>query len=311
MPEALHGAVREALAATYGGAEVGCLGEITGGASGAVALHLGVGSHRHLLRIEVRRNPLRNPHQYACMAAAAEAGIAPPLHYVDAENGVALMDFIDAVPLDRFPGGELARARALGELVRRLQETPAFPELGDWRAIVGRLLNLLESRAVSGLLDPHLAAYERLSEAVPWDSAAHVSSHNDPNARNVLFDGERLWLIDWETAYRNDPMIDVAILADNLAASPELTGELMQAWLGRPAQAEEVQRLAVVRRLTRLYYASLLIGFGAPPDSRITDLSAPSKAEIEARLARGEMSEVTPENLLIAGKMSLAAFLEE
>jgi hypothetical protein len=106
-------------------------------------------------------------------------------------------------------------------------------------------------------------------------------------------------------------MIDVAILADNLAASPELTGELMQAWLGRPAQAEEVQRLAVVRRLTRLYYAGLLIGFGAPPDSRITDLSAPSKAEIEARLARGEMSEVTPENLLIAGKMSLAAFLEE
>ena len=215
------------------------------------------------------------------------------------------------MPLGRFPGGELVRARALGELVRRLQETPAFPELGDWRAIVGRLLNLLESRAVSGLLDPHLAAYERLCEAVPWDSAAHVSSHNDPNARNVLFDGERLWLIDWETAYRNDPMIDVAILADNLAASPELTGELMQAWLGRPAQAEEVQRLAVVRRLTRLYYAGLLIGFGAPPDSRITDLSAPSKAEIEARLARGEMSEVTPENLLIAGKMSLAAFLEE
>ena len=311
VPEALHGAVREALAATYGGAEVGCLGEITGGASGAVALRLGVGSHRHLLRVEVRQNPLRNPHQYACMAAAAEAGIAPPLHYADAENGVALMDFIDAVPLDRFPGGELARAGALGDLVRRLQETPAFPELGDWRAIVGRLLNLLESRAVSGLLDPHRAAYERLCEAVPWDSAAHVSSHNDPNARNVLFDGERLWLIDWETAYRNDPMIDVAILADNLAALPEPTGELMRAWLGRPAQAEEVQRLVALRRLTRLYYAGLLIGFGAPPDSRITDLSAPSKAEIEARLARGEMSEVTPENLLIAGKMSLAAFLEE
>jgi aminoglycoside phosphotransferase (APT) family kinase protein len=245
------------------------------------------------------------------MAIAAEAGIAPPLHYADAENGIALMDFIEGVPLERFPGGDSARARALGELVRRLQETPAFPELGDWRSIVGRLLSLLESRAAGGLLDPHRAAYERLCDTVPWDSKTHVSSHNDPNARNVLFDGQRLWLIDWETAYRNDPMVDAAIATDNLAASPELTRELMHAWLGRLPQADEMERLAAVRRLTRLYYAGLLIGFGAPPDSRITDLSAPSQAEIEARLARGEMSEVTPDNLLVAGKMSLAAFFAE
>ena len=311
VPEALHGAVGEALAATYRGAAVECFGEIIGGASGAMALRIGVGRRRHMLRVEVRRSPLRNPHQYACMTIAAEAGIAPPLHYIDAENGVALMDFIEAVPLDRFPGGERERARALGDLIRRLQETPAFPALGDWRAIVGRLLSLLESRAEKGLLDPHRAVYERLCEAVPWDSTAHVSSHNDPNARNVLFDGERLWLIDWETAYRNDPMVDVAIVADNLAASAELTDELMQAWLGRPPQAGEVERLSAVRRLTRLYYAGLLIGFGAPPDSRLTDLSAPSKAEMAARLARGEMSKVTPENLLIAGKMSLAAFIED
>ena len=39
---------------------------------------------------------------------------------------------------------------------------------------------------------------------------------------NILFDGERLWLIDWESAYRNDPLVDVAIVSDSFALSLEL-----------------------------------------------------------------------------------------
>jgi thiamine kinase-like enzyme len=41
-----------------------------------------------------------------------------------------------------------------------------------------------------------------------------VSSHNDSIPSNILFDGDRLWLIDWESAYRNDPLVDVAIVLD-------------------------------------------------------------------------------------------------
>lgn len=310
VPEGLHDAVREAFAAAYGPGAVEFLGQVTGGASGAVALRVAAGAQHHLLRVETFRSPMRNPHQYTCMAIAAEAGIAPALHYVDAENGVALMDFVEAVPLDRFPGGDTARTAALGELARRLQETSPFPVLGDWRAIVERLLAMLETRFAPGLLEPHRAAYEQLRAGLSWDEATHVSSHNDPNARNVLFDGARLWLIDWETAYRNDPMVDVAILADNLAATPELSAALLRAWLGRAPSADEAERLGAVRRLTRLYYAGLLIGFGTPPDMQLGDLSAPSREDVEARQARGEMSEITAGNLLIAGKMCLAAFLD-
>jgi hypothetical protein len=309
VPEALHDTVREALAATYGGASVECLGPVTGGASGAIALRFASGGREHLLRAETWRSPMRNPHQYACMVTAANAGVAPPLHYVDAERGVAVMEMVEAVPIERFPGGDLARTRALADLARRLQATESFPVLGDWRVIVGRLLALLESKFAPDLLAPHRAVYQRLVDGLTWDAATHVSSHNDPNSRNVLFDGARLWLIDWETAFRNDPMVDVAILADNLAATPELTGELLRTWLGRATSADEARRLEDVRRLTRLYYAGLLIGFGAKQDALIDDLSAPTREEAEELQRRGELSEVTPDALLLAGKMCLAAFL--
>ncbi len=218
LPEPLHDATRAALATVYRGEAFECLGPIHGGASGAVALRLRSGAREHLLRVAVQQHVGRNPGQYRCMAIAAEAGLAPALHYVDADNGVVVMDFIHAVSLAEFPGGRPALVAALGALARDLQGTPAFPELWDFRVGTGHLLGLAERRFAPGLLDPHRAAFERLREELEWDPANHVSSHNDPNPQNVLFDGARLWLIDWEAACRNDPMVDVAIFADTAGA---------------------------------------------------------------------------------------------
>jgi len=75
-----------------------------------------------------------------------------------------------------------------------------------------------------GALDPYTERLERIREAYLWVPTISVSSHNDPVPRNVLFDGERLWLIDWESAYRNDPLVDVAIALDRFGpgAHPRL-----------------------------------------------------------------------------------------
>ena len=84
-----------------------------------------------------------------------------------------------------------------------------------------------------GVLDPHVARLEQLREAYDAGLAGLVSSHNDPVPSNILFDGKRLWLIDWESAYRNDPLVDVAIVLDNLARSPELEDRFARG-LARP-----------------------------------------------------------------------------
>jgi thiamine kinase-like enzyme len=85
------------------------------------------------------------------------------------------------------------------------------------------------------LLDPHRDGFERLRDAYPWDESGLVSSHNDPHPGNILFDGERLWLIDWETAYRNDPAVDLAIMTMYRAGTPVLQEALLHAWRGRPS----------------------------------------------------------------------------
>jgi Ser/Thr protein kinase RdoA (MazF antagonist) len=244
------------------------------------------------------------------MRIAAEAGVAPPLHYVDEQAGVAIMEFIATKPLASYPGGPVELVHALGGLTAKLQASPQFPVFVDYRTVIRRLTERLQTRFAPGLLDRHREALERICETLPWDAATHVASHNDPNPRNILFDGQRLWLVDWETAYRNDPFVDVAILADNLAQTPELEDALLAAWLGREVDAEDRQRVKVVRALTRLYYAGLLAAFVVPSTPVMTDLDAPGREEFRRGIANGTLQFAAAETRALLVKMLLAGFLE-
>jgi aminoglycoside phosphotransferase (APT) family kinase protein len=313
VPAERRETVRATLAAAFGSSAVDALQPIGGGASGALTYRVEVAGRSYLLRIETRRSPLRNPHQYDCMRIAAEAGIAPALRYVDADAGVAVMDFVPQRPLAEYPGGGSALANDLGRLAASLQRTPAFPQLWAFPHVVERIFGFVRGSRLfaAGLLDPHAEAFERVRAAYRWDESTLVSSHNDPNPQNVLFDGERLWLVDWETAYRNDPLTDVAILVESFAQTPELERALVEAWLGGEPDRALRARLRLMRQLTRLYYAGLLLSIAASQarDTPESDLDAPTPAEFRAAFARGEHAPTSRATMFVLGKMSLASFL--
>jgi len=311
VPDDRRDAVRAALSATCGTSASGFrLDRVSGGASGALIYRAESERGSYLLRIEGPRSPFRNPHQYTCMQTAAEAGIAPAIRYLDADAGVVVMDCIASRPLADYPGGPEGVARALGQLVSRLQQTTPFPELRDYTFVLERLLGFLRSVVFApGVLDAHADGYARIREAYPWDVPSRVSSHNDPNPRNILFDGDRLWLIDWETAYRNDPLTDVAILTENHAAAPDLQEALLESWLGHPSDRVLEARLLLMRGITRLYYAALLSTISMKAPELTTDLAAPSPEEFKARVSRGELKPGSSEAVSLLGKMMLAGFL--
>jgi hypothetical protein len=138
-----------------------------------------------------------------------------------------------------------------------------------------------------------------------------VSSHNDAVPNNILFDGRRLWLIDWESAYCNDPLVDVAIMLDGVARGPEMEEVLLGAWLGRTPDELTRGRLDVVRALTRLYYAGVFLSASAAASwvKQETDLSAPSSVDFQRAIKAGRLKAAQPKPKHILGKMFLASFL--
>lgn len=307
--EAAHAALRGVLGAT----PIDAIAPVSGGATAAAIFRIDAGVRSYLLRIEGPASPLRNPHQYQSMRIAADAGIAPRLYWADEASRLAVTDFIIRRPLDAYPGGPGALAGALGELLARLQGTAPFPHFVEYPDIVARLWAHVCRTGLftPGVLDPCTERLAHISEAWRRHAPAPVSSHNDSIPANILFDGKRLWLVDWESAYRNDPLVDIAITADNLTRTPALESTLLRAWLGRAPDDALLARLALVRGLTRLYYAGALLSASAtfPRAAPDSSLDAPTTAEFGAAVGQGRLKPGAPETKHALGKMFLASFM--
>ncbi|BBK31492.1 thiamine kinase-like enzyme [Stella humosa] len=313
FPAAQRETARAALAGAFGPAQIDTVTPVGGGASGALPYRVEVGGRPYLLRIEGKASPLRNPHQYHALRIAAASGIAPVVHHIDEVARVVVTDFIAHRPLQTYPGGPAALVVAIGALLARLQEGPVFPHFVDYPDIVGRLFAHVRRTGLfaDGLLDAHFERLGRISQAYAGGLDRLVASHNDLIPGNILFDGQRLWLIDWESAYRNDPLVDVATVLDTLATAPALEAAFLRAWLGRAPDADLLTRLELTRALTRLYYAGVMLSGSAAagraaPD---TDLSCPSLEDFRQAIADGLLTPGTVETRHLLGKMFLASFL--
>jgi aminoglycoside phosphotransferase (APT) family kinase protein len=311
IPETRRDSVRAALQAAFGTAAVGAMLPVRGGVSGALILRFAARERGYVLRLEPERIALRDRERHiACMGAAAAAGAAPPVLHADPATGISIMSFVAGRPLTDHPGGSLGLARALGTLIARVQAAAPFPMVGDYPEVIAGLLTDLDRSGLfaPGALDPHAAGLARIRAQLP-PPASLVSSHNDPNPRNLLFDGDRLWLVDWELGWSNDPLVDLAIITIDLAQTEELEDALLEAALGRAPDAALRARLGVIRLLVRLFYGCIVLGSltDAPRRAR---LDAFTPDGFRAAVAEGRVSSGTSETAYEFGKMSLAAFID-
>jgi hypothetical protein len=248
------------------------------------------------------------------MTAAAAAGVASRVAFADAASGVAVIDYVESRPLSEHPGGAVGLVGALGGLTARLQATPPFAWLVDAGDVVASLLGALRASGLfaDGLLDAHADGLKQIRRACPWRPASSVSSHNDPNPRNILFDGERVWLVDWELAARNEPLFDLAILSTDLATTPALEAALLESALARPPDETVRARLAVTRLLTRLFYGCIALEAfaGQSRAQPVARIDALSPADFRQAAAEGRFSGEGPDIGWAFGMMSLRAFTD-
>jgi hypothetical protein len=127
-----------------------------------------------------------------------------------------------------------------------------------------------------------------------------------------MFDGERLWLVDWELAFRNDPLVDIAIVTTELAETEELEGVLLEAAFGMVPKRSYRARLKVVRLLTRLFYGGVVLEnfINTPrvePDANVAEFTPTS---FRQAVADGKLASGSQEVAYAFGKMSLTAFID-
>lgn len=209
---------------------------------------------RPLLGID-RRN------EVVCQRAAAELGVAPEV--VHHEPGLLVSRFVEGQTLAVADLREPPRlARAAG-LLRRLH--------GSWDTMTGEVLYFSPFQAartyartaaglgarlpvdIEDLLSDARALARRLGPFRP------VPCHNDLLPANLIDDGHRLWLVDWEYAGIGHPLFDLANLAANAGLDDEQESTLLAAYRGRvePRDLVAVRILRAASMLREALWAAI------------------------------------------------------
>lgn len=305
-------AVEKALQTAFQTTHVEDIVLLTSGLSTAFVYKITVGGRPYVLRLAMQTDAFRNPARYfACINIAAEAGITPAVHYSSIEDALSITDFIDAVPLrGHFAStDELLVARA--GVVRSLHAAPLFPKLIHYLDGVDMLITQFHALHIlpESATEEHFRCYEKIRKVYPRHDPDVVSSHNDLNPGNLLFDGTKIWVIDWESAFQGDRYVDLAIVAKSFVATREQEELYLKAYFGEPASEYQQARFFLMQQVTSIFYAMMLMQLAATslPTGAVhtTGMDTPSMSDFHAQIGAGEVSLASYDGQVMYGKVML------
>jgi len=293
IPPERHEDILQAIKAAFGNCRIDGAVQLAGGASGpAHIFRITVNEADFLLRIEGPiLDSLRDPaRQYKCQKIASDAGVAPRLIYADAHHGVAITEFIHAAMISN-DQSRPAQLKAMVNTVKTLHNAPLFPGLMHYLDCVDILIHQVRKTGIlpAEVLEEHLYLYNTLTSAYPRYDPDLVSSHNDLNPSNVLFTGERPWIVDWESAFATDRYVDIAAIANFFALNEVDEAIVLQTYFGPKLNDYHKARFFLMRQVNRMFYAMVLLNSVAAVEPGIrlkrTSLTVPRFHEV-----RGEMA---------------------
>lgn len=284
--------------------------KIAAGLSGAGVYRVEADGQVYVLKISDAAQPLvewrRTLH---IRQLAASAGLTPRVVHVDETRRAVLTAFVIDRSFPAFyrnPSTHNAALAQLGRTLRRVHEIPlpADAEAKDARSFLSTVWSGFgESFSVPGFVGD--AVRRVLTEEPPATDRAVVLSHNDVNPTNLVYDGEHIVLLDWDTAGPNDPFYDLAAVSVFLRMDAKTCEALLAAHDGQPV-AGLPARFAYDRRLAATFCGVMFLhlarqrGHGGAAGDETLD-SSPSLGEFYMRLMSGAVNIASPEGQWLFG----------
>ena len=114
-------------------------------------------------------------------------------------------------------------------------------------------------------------------------------THNDVHGDNLIDDGERVWLVDWEYAGQGQPLADIASLANNALMTEETAEAALRQWLDRLVLKSDRAAFAAMRLATALrdlFWGYAQDTFAERPQTGLAEYIAINEARVKAAAAR-------------------------
>jgi Ser/Thr protein kinase RdoA (MazF antagonist) len=282
------------------------------GLSGASVYDVATDSGEFVVRVLAESDRTQWHRHITLLRVVADAGIAPPLAWVDEGERATVSPKI-AGQLPAALADPEARPRAIASVVdalARLHRLPTFAFAPADPIATARLL-WDDQVAKPGFPAWAAPAVSRIDSAAALLDAdpRRVPGHNDMNPTNVLWDGSRVWLVDWDASGLTHPYYDLAVLSMFLRLEDGAALDLLARQEGTRISAEQAETFRGLRRLGAVLCGTMFLYLAG-------DLTAvvprhldetPTLLQFYARLRTGELALRSP----VGQGMFGAAMLKE
>ena len=177
--------------------------------------------------------------EYLNSVAAASAGAAPGVVEYQPGAGILVVEWIDGTTLTEADVRDAANLPRIAQACRMLHAGPDFAQPFDMFQIQARYLTLVRER---GYRLP--ARYEefgpqvaRMQAVIRRSRESLVPCNNDLLAANLVDDGERIWIIDYEYSGMNEASFEIGNIWSESTLPPDLLDVLVEAYWGQATHA--------------------------------------------------------------------------
>lgn len=214
-------------------------------------------SGRYAVRVgaDIPEHHIMRFNELSAIRAACDAGVSPAVKYN--EPSITVLDYVDSHTLTPENVREPDLLPRIVDLVKRCHRVVPLHLRGP--ALIFWVFHVI--RDYGATLDERGSSHGKLvRELVGIGNALEVASgpfdivfgHNDLLAANLLDDGARLWLIDYDYAGFNSPLFDLGGLASNNELCEAQERQMLEQYFEEPLTED------LNRRYTAMKCASLL-----------------------------------------------------
>jgi thiamine kinase-like enzyme len=178
--------------------------------------------------------------EYRNSLAAAAAGAGAPVIEYRPQDRLLVVGYIEG---RTFGAADVAAAENIPRIAaacRRLHAGERFGNDFDMFDIQRGYLAVARARGfrVPDRYDDLRPQVDAAEKALAVRAEGTVPCHNDLLAANIIDDGDRIWLIDYELSGNNDPCFELGNIAAESHLSDDALGELVTAYYGHPRRSK-------------------------------------------------------------------------
>jgi thiamine kinase-like enzyme len=209
-------------------------------------------TRRHVLRLagnDTHLLGISREVEHAATVMAAGVGVGPEVAAFLRPEGWLVTRFIEGSPVPVETLRQPAALTRLADSLRRVHAGPAIPGLFAPVKVAEVYLRLAHDRGVAPAPDAAraLAIGQAMERACLADPVALAPTHNDLLNANLIDDGERIRIVDWEYAGMGDPWFDLGNVSINHELTADEEAALLTAYLGTDPTPAALARLTLMR----------------------------------------------------------------